>query len=1612
MPQLPLVPDAARVGFLIVSTDGSARDQDAIVDDLVERLGDNNGGDVLGDFARAYLRRVPSDYLRGYTIDELENHVRNIYQFADTRRSDQPVVRVFNPVRDMHGYERPGAVLEIGAPDMAFLVDSVTNEIASRGHVVDRVLHPVIGTTRDADGHIAAVLPARTAALRESVQHYELGQRLDADEAAALKQGVEVVLHDVGRAVADFEAMQGAIYSMIKIARAGGRRYDKDEVDEAVSFLEWLLDLNFVFLGYREYQITGEEPDRLVSVVPNSGLGILRSDADSAFAAPVAIADLSPSLRARYVEGDLIVITKTNAASRVHRRAKMDYIGVRHIGPDGSVVGEARLIGLFTSKAYMTPADSIPGLHRKLQQIIEAEDLIAGSHSYKEVVQLFNSFPQDELFATTTEDIRQSIVGLLQLHERRQIRLFVRRDLLQRNVSLLVVMPRDHFNASLRERLQDLFLAEFDGSSIDYRLALGETDTARLHFTVWLGGGQVPDVSVSDLEAKVVAVAQSWEERLGEQLIDRYGVEIGRALVEEWADRFPAHYRSSTPLDIAVADVGNLDEMMQTVGGRPVVGLLNKRSDGEGLTRLAVYCVDGKLELSSIMPTLEALGLRVVEEVPTRLQSGSREMFIHDFGVCDGEGRMLDLERVERRVAETVVAVLEGHADSDSLNRLIILAGLNYEQVAVLRAYRTYWQRVSPGFTVAYINDAFAAHPAIAADLVELFAVRFDPDAVDADQETILARIAVALDQVASLDEDRILRGFVGLILATQRTNAYRYDTTSLAFKFRSAEVPGMPQPAPLYEIFVYANDVEGIHLRGGAVARGGIRWSTRKEDYRTEVLGLMKAQMTKNAVIVPTGAKGGFVLRQPPSDSSQMADAVRAGYITFIRGLLDVTDNLVDGRVIHPDQVRVRDGDDPYLVVAADKGTAAFSDTANEIAAEYGFWLGDAFASGGSAGYDHKALGITARGAWESVKWHFRELGIDVSSDPVTAVGVGDMSGDVFGNGMLLSQSLELVAAFDHRHIFIDPDPDPATSYEERKRLFELPRSSWADYDTSLLSPGGGVYPRSAKRIDLSAQASAALGIDDSELTPDEVIKAILQAPVDLMWNGGIGTYVKASTETNEQAGDRINDPLRVDGKDLRCRVVGEGGNLGLTQRGRIEFAFNGGRVNTDFIDNAGGVHCSDREVNLKILLGLAERRGELTREGRDELVVEVVGDVVEAIIYDNFLQAQILAQEAEGSVRRLEAYEDLMSLLETEGTLDRRIECLPATDEMSERARNGVGMAAPELSVLLAYSKRSLRRWLLDSDLPDWQDFAGVAEEYFPAKVVTRFGHLVADHPLRREIVATSVANGVVTAAGITFVTRLMTETGAAPEQVVRAYNIAREVTNAPSNWEAVEALVGHVPVELERTLLSQIDELVESVARWYLANPGTVFMGEVIARAKPVFEELAATIAEYGPSQWRDERDSAVAEWVERGVPVVVAHRHVYQEELVHAPDIIEVIQNTGRPVREVAEMFFLAGAAFEIDWLETQIAALPEGNRWQRRAIQTIEDDLVLLRRQLVERIFAETDGGGAQHALQSYLVSRTHEIGRLTRFMRSLAVDGVSDVASVIVAIRQIRNLAI
>ncbi len=1594
-----------------------AGDPQDVLTALRERIASDSGNErreALQSFAKAFLRRLSDEDLLAAGPDTLFGMVSSAFGFADSKGTNASAVRVFNPTIERDGYETVGSVIETSTDDSPFLVDSVNEELLARNLVVSRLLHPVIGTIRDAEGRIERVLSGRDASHRESVMHFEVDRPLTDDEREKLAARVKQILHDVRLVVRDFEPMQERVKHMIELARAGAVRYSPQEVGETVDFLDWLLQYNFVLLGYREYELVELEPEqRAIRAVPGSGLGILSDVQRSAFAEPTRLSALDPVIRRRIEDGDLLVFSKTNAYSSVHRRARMDYIGVRIVNPQGEILGEARLIGLFTSKAYMEPATKTPLLHHKLEQILEVEDLIPGSHDYKEVVELFESFPKDELFQASTQELRRLVVGLLQLEKHGGIRVLVRKDLYGRSVSVVVALPRDRFNAALRKRLQQFFLERFQGVTVDYHLSLGETESARIFFTVHLApGSQIPEVPYEALETEVEKLARSWDDDLKDALMARIGPERGTMLAEKYSPRFPSYYKASDEWGLIVDDVLALEALESNPEGF-LVGIGNE-SKGERLTRVKLYKTGGKVDLSAFIPILEALGLRAVEEIPTAVQ-GEGKVYIHDFGVLDGRGAVLDLGAEADTVAETIAAVWRGECESDSLNRLVTLTELDWHQVQILRALRKYRMRVSSRYTEEYRNDAMAAHGEIAAKLVHLFEARFDPER-DASEEAIdevRQEIHQDLRQVTSLDQDNILRSLLGTVEAIVRTNAYLVDRPALSFKLRSARVPEMPKPYPLFEIFVYSPQMEGIHLRGGMVARGGIRWSDRKEDYRTEVLGLMKAQKVKNAIIVPDGSKGGFILKRATATPDELRAEVSTQYVTLMRGLLDITDNRVDGEVVHPAGVRIHDAPDPYLVVAADKGTATFSDTANAISEEYGFWLGDAFASGGSHGYDHKELGITARGAWESVKRHFREVGIDVMAQPFTVVGIGDMSGDVFGNGMLYTAQIQLVCAFDHRHVFIDPTPDPAVSFAERQRLFAIPRSSWADYDASLLSEGGAIVDRSTKSVTLSPQARAALGIPDDapeEMSTNEVIHRALQAPVDLLWNGGIGTYVKADGEGHTEVGDRANDPVRVNGNQVRARIVGEGGNLGFTQRGRVEYAKQGGRINTDFIDNSAGVDTSDHEVNIKVLLDLAVQRGELSIDERNVLLQACAQDVVAHVLYDNYLQAQILSQEMEFSVQRIESYEDLMQQLEAEDELEREVEFLPSPDTMGERRGAGEGLVRPELAVLLAYAKRSIAAALLDSEFPDSPYLFQDLQSYFPPAVVERYGHLIEDHPLKRELVATIASNDVVNAQGITFVSRMVTETGASPADVVKAFRIARDVTGSIERWADIEALDGQIDPELQGELLNGVDWLVETTSRWYLVRAEGQRMSEAVDQARDSFAELSDVIDQIGPEAWREEHEHEARRLVAEGVPPVLARRHAFQAELVHGPDIIAVAHATGRSVLEVARGFFLLGERLEIDWLESQLETMSVGTRWQRWAQQSMEDDLFNLRRQLAEVALAECGPLPIDEAVEKFLESRAEPLGRLQRFMRGLAVDGMSDLAQLTVALRQIRAL--
>ncbi len=1584
----------------------------SVVDDIlalaVER-GYPRDPETLRIFTRAYLKRLPDADLVELDAVDLYGEIVDLLDFVDARSPRERSIRVFHPTLASTGYEPAGTVVQVVADDSPFLVDSVTAAVSREGYEIVRHLHPVVGTVRGPDGGLEAVTGARAAKTRESVQHFELSRLLDDDEAKRLEEIIQGVLGDIGEVVKDFDAMRNAVGEMSETAKDGSHHYDFEEIAETVAFLEWLLDDNFVLLGYREYRIEPTDAGMAVTADVSTGLGILSRN--GAEPSSVPLADLPQHLQDRYAGTELMVITKTNRHATVHRDARMDYIGIRRMNEAGEMIAELRLLGLFTSKAYMTPASEIPVLRRKLRQVIQDQDVMEGSHDYKLLVQLFESFPKDDLFAMPVDSLSGTLGDLVETEETESVRLFVRRDPFKRFVSVLVTVPRDRFNADLRKALQELFLATFGGRAIDYRLALGESGDARIHFTVWVREAAPLDVDVADLERTVLSMARNWEDRVTEELAQHVSDHEANELAGRWTPLFPDYYESSTGLDIAAGDILNLQALVDA-DREVAVGLQNEHGQvkapiaADDLTRITVYRSSGKLNLSSMMPLIEDLGVIVVEEVPTRL-TNEQGTFIHDFGVLWADGTQLDVDRVGGRIAAAIEAVLAGEAESDSLHRLLVTTDLTHEELMILRAYRSYWRLVTPSYSVGYVDDALNAHPGIAELLIRLFQERFSIDGDDQAEADIADAITEALNHVAALDEDRILRGFLGLIRATERTNLHLDGRSALALKFASERVPDVPAPTPTYEIFVYSRDVEGIHLRGGMVARGGLRWSDRREDYRTEVLGLMKAQMTKNVVIVPTGAKGGFVIKRHADGARPTFEEVRAAYVTFIRGLLDVTDNRSGDGIVPPEGVRRHDDDDPYLVVAADKGTATFSDTANEIAREYGFWLDDAFASGGSAGYDHKALGITARGAWESVRRHFLDLGMDADEDEITVVGVGDMSGDVFGNGMLISQNVRLVAAFDHRHIFVDPDPDPGAAWKERKRLFEQPGSSWADYDPAAISAGGGVFARTAKSVSITPQMQEVLGTEVTKATPAELIRIILTSPVDLLWNGGIGTYVKARSETDELVQDRANDAVRVDARALRCRVVGEGGNLGLTQRGRIEFDRHGGRVFADFIDNSGGVNASDREVNLKILLNMAEEAGEITREERDRIIEEVSDEIVDKILYDNFLQAQIIAQEAASSSWLIESYSDLMDRLEREGLLDREIEFLPGPEDMAQRSREGMGMTRPELAVLLSYAKMSLTEHLRVSRLPDDPHLVDDLLGYFPEPIVARFRHHILEHPLRRELISTIVANQVLNSQGSTFYSRMRSLTGASAAMIVRAYRIARTVTNASERWSAVEELGSDIGPETTREMLYDIDRLVTLVSRWYLIRPSERSIDEEIDIAADDFSVLASGIADIDDPEWHMPYERAARDLVDKGVPAELATRHAYQRALRRGPDIVDLAHIFGRDVLDVAALYNRASSRLYIGWLERQIRAIPIASAFDRLAVESLREDLQWLRRDVVSNILEECDG-----SIDAFLAAHERTEPRISRWHRWISRDGIEDVSTGLIAARRLRHILI
>ncbi|HEV7913169.1 MAG TPA: NAD-glutamate dehydrogenase [Albitalea sp.] len=1572
-----------------------------------------------------YAQVAPDDLAERPTAD-LYGAALSHWHFARQFAAGAPKLRVYNPRLEEHGWQSTHTVIEIVNDDMPFLVDSITMEVNRQGLTMHLIIHPVLRIRRDDQQRIAGLARERSEpeGRLESLVHVEVDRVTEPARLLALHDGLLRILGDVRAAVQDWKPMQQRILDILADIERHPPPSAPGDLAEDRAFLQWLADDNFTLLGCRDYELTQENGDDTLRVVPGSGLGILRDNGQPAVSATFAA--LPAELRAAAREPRLLVLSKSNARATVHRPGYMDYLGVKRFDDAGRVCGERRLLGLYTSAAYSSNPAEVPLLRRKVAVVTQRAGFLPKSHAAKALVTVLEQYPRDELFQISDDELYTTAMGIARLGERQRTRLFVRRDVFGRFCSCLIYVPRENYNTDLRARMQALLTEVFQGSSSEFSVQFSDSPLARVLIVVRTRAGAVPQVDVREVEQRLVRISRRWEDELKQALLEAAGEERGNALFERYAGGFAAGYREEHAPRVAVHDIEQMETLVEP--DALAMSLYVPLEAPPGRLRFKMYRAGQLAPLSQSLPMLEHMGVQVLEERPYDVHrtgpDGARaEIWIDDFGMSvPGRQDQIDVEGLRARFHETFLRSWRGQNENDDFNRLVMVAGLDWREVTVLRAYARYMKQAASTFSQSYIEQALAAHPSIAAELVALFRARFDPaDSVDRSgrEAQTAARIAAALDKVANLDEDRILRQYLALIEATLRTNFFQRDGSGepkpvLSFKFDPAKVPQLPEPKPMFEVFVYSPRVEGVHLRGGKVARGGLRWSDRMEDYRTEVLGLVKAQMVKNAVIVPVGSKGGFVLKRPPpaGDREALMKEGVACYQAYLRGLLDLTDNLVSGQVVPPPDLVRHDADDPYLVVAADKGTATFSDIANGVAAEYGFWLGDAFASGGSAGYDHKKMAITARGAWESVMRHFRSLGRDTQSQPFSVVGVGDMSGDVFGNGMLLSRHIRLLAAFDHRHIFIDPNPDAETSFIERERLFALPRSSWADYDATKISAGGGVHPRSAKAIAISPAARAALGIDADSLTPNELMRAILLAPVDLFYNGGIGTYVKSAAETHADVGDRANDAIRVNGAELRCKAVAEGGNLGCTQRGRIEYALRGGLINTDAIDNSAGVDCSDHEVNIKILLNAVVAEGELTARQRDKQLAEMTDEVAQLVLRDNYFQNQVLAVTRARELELIDEQARYLRHLAGAGRLNRRIEFLPTDEAIAERRQAKRGLTAPELAVLLAYSKMELVDLVLDSDVPQDPYIATTLQRYFPKPLRERFAVQLQRHPLKREIIVTHVVNSMVNRVGPTFVHRLHEETGSTQADIVRAYLGAREVFQLISLWLANEALDHKVGVETQDAIVQATVRLLVRGTVWLLHHREALRdLDATIRRFSPGVAEVAAGLARWLAPHERAALQADAARLSSQGVPVELAQRVAQLDALFSALDIVEVGIETGCDVDTVAGVYFGVGGRLDLGWVSQQIAAQAADSHWQGLARVAMRDDLSVLARSLARSVLqAAAPRQDAVTLIAAWESQREFQLRRCRDLLADLKPAGALDMAMLSVLLRELRAL--
>ncbi|MBM7786247.1 NAD-glutamate dehydrogenase [Tenggerimyces flavus] len=1581
---------------------------------------------------QAYYRHVPAeDIVRRDPVD-IYGAARSHFRLALERPQGTASVHVFTPTVEEHGWSCSHTVVEVVTDDMPFLVDSVTMELSREGRGIHLVVHPQVVVRRDVTGKLLDVLDGTDAtahdAFRESWIHVEIDRESETVELERVEAALTRILRDVRESVEDWPKMEHRARDIVaELGDNPPAEIPPDEIVEARELLDWLAGDQFTFVGYREYTLERHDDADVLRAVPGTGLGILRSDPDQSVSG--SFSQLPPEVRARARERKLLILTKANSRSTVHRPAYLDYVGIKTFDENGEVTGERRFLGLFTSVAYTESFQRIPVLRRKAFEVIARSGFTPDSHSGKALLDILETYPRDELFQVSADELLPTALAVLHLQERRQLRLFVRRDDYARYLSCLVYLPRDRFSTQVRLKIQDILMEAFGGESIDFALRFSESVLARLHFVVRLPKGtSVPDVDVAELELKLVSTTRSWSDDFHDAVVEQVGESNSARLMHKYDDAFPPAYQDDFPARTAVADLRRIEDLPKDNGlalslYEPIDAAPNER-------RFKIYRTGSGLSLSAVLPVLSRFGVDVTDERPYAIETKDGvQAWIYDFGLVYRGGPGAAASAIRELMQDAFAAVWGGLAENDGFNALVLRAGQTWRQATILRAYAKYMRQTGSTFSQSYIEDTLTANVDLARMLVELFETRFDParelgvKARKAQVDAVTERIERALDAVQSLDQDRIIRSFLNLMRTTLRTNYFQRDAEGkpkkyVSFKFDPKKNPELPEPKPRFEIWVYSPRVEGVHLRFGPVARGGLRWSDRREDFRTEVLGLVKAQMVKNSVIVPVGAKGGFYAKRLPDPAvdreAWLAEGI-ACYRTFISGLLDITDNLRGSETIPPLDVVRHDKDDSYLVVAADKGTATFSDIANDLAISYGFWLGDAFASGGSTGYDHKGMGITARGAWESVKRHFREMGRDCQNEDFTCVGIGDMSGDVFGNGMLLSEHTKLVAAFDHRHVFLDPQPDAAVSVAERRRLFQLPRSSWADYNADLISAGGGVFPRTAKSIPISAEVREALGISRSSvtsMTPNDLIHAILCAPVDLLWNGGIGTYVKATTETHGDAGDKANDVVRINGTELRAKCVGEGGNLGLTQLGRIEYALRGGRINTDFIDNTAGVDTSDHEVNIKILLDRVVHDGDLTEKQRNEILASMTDEVGELVLRNNYDQNVALQKAQALAPALLHVHAEWINRLEKADLLDREIEFLPNLRQLRERQQQGIGLTPPELAVLMAYTKIVLSSELLETKLPDDPYLRRQLVDYFPTPMRERFDAQMDAHPLRREIVTTEAVNQLVNTAGITFYHRLSLETGAPAEELTRAHVVARNIYGVDEVWAAVEALDNTIDSAVQVRMRLEARTIAERAARWLVQNRRPpIDIASTIEYFASGLSTLMAALPSVLTGREADQLAKRRDSLLKGGVSEELATRVAVFSPAYAGLGLVETARRTSTDVVDVARAHFTLGERLEVGRLLEKILSLPRDDRWKTTARAALRDDLHAVHAQLTQNVLEASPPEATAAERVAAWEQRDATLVSRTRSTLAEIVDGdVTDLARLSVGLRVVRRL--